>query len=111
MFPCHPHISGYRISDQLSNCLSKLTFRFCKSCLVPRGRSCCDISIIVLKVRQKVVGSVLSMNLLQFCARFEVLTVAVMKTAVFWMLSRVALVTTDVSEERSASIIKGTRID
>jgi hypothetical protein len=33
-----------------------------------------------------------------------------MKKAVFWMLRHVALVTTDVSKERSASIIRVTRI-
>jgi hypothetical protein len=33
-----------------------------------------------------------------------------MKNAVFWDIKPVALVRTDVSEERSASIIRGTRV-
>jgi hypothetical protein len=38
-------------------------------------------------------------------ARFEVFTAVTMKNAVFWDVSRAALVRTDVSEELSASII------
>jgi hypothetical protein len=38
----------------------------------------------------------------------ELLTL--LKSAVFWVLRSVALVTTDVSEERSASIIRVTRV-
>jgi hypothetical protein len=42
--------------------------------------------------------------------RFEVFTAVTMKNCVFWMLGRVALVRTDVSEEFSASFIRETRI-
>jgi hypothetical protein len=42
--------------------------------------------------------------------RFEVFTAVTMKNGVFWDVSRVALVRTDVSEELSASFIKVTRI-
>jgi hypothetical protein len=43
--------------------------------------------------------------------RFEVFTAVIMKIGVFWdVLCRVTLVRTDVSEERSASIIRVTRI-
>jgi hypothetical protein len=44
------------------------------------------------------------------CVQFEVFTAMTMKNGVFWMLSRVALVRTDVSEELSASFIRVTRI-
>jgi hypothetical protein len=43
--------------------------------------------------------------------RFEVFTAVTMNNAVFWMLRRVALVRTEVSEESSVSIIRVTRID
>jgi hypothetical protein len=42
--------------------------------------------------------------------RFEVFTEVTMKNGVFWMLRLVALVTTDVSDEPSASFIRVTRI-
>jgi hypothetical protein len=42
--------------------------------------------------------------------RFEVFTTVTMKNVVFWDVNRVALVRTDVSEERSASFIRVTRI-
>jgi hypothetical protein len=42
---------------------------------------------------------------------FEAFRTIDMKNAVFWVVRRVALVRTDVSEERSASIIRMTRID
>jgi hypothetical protein len=41
---------------------------------------------------------------------FEVSTAVTMKNGVFWDVSRVALVKTDVSEEISASFIRLTRI-
>jgi hypothetical protein len=41
---------------------------------------------------------------------FEFFTAVTMKNGVFWDVSRVALVRTDVSEELSASIIRTTRI-
>jgi hypothetical protein len=42
--------------------------------------------------------------------RFEVFKAVAMKNAVFWDVSRVALVRTYVLEERSASIIRVARI-
>jgi hypothetical protein len=42
--------------------------------------------------------------------RFEVFTAVTMKNGVFWDVTRVALVRTDVSEELSASFIRVTRI-
>jgi hypothetical protein len=42
--------------------------------------------------------------------RFEVFTAVIMKNGVFWVSRRVTFVRADVSEERSASIIKVTRI-
>jgi hypothetical protein len=42
--------------------------------------------------------------------RLEVVTAVTMKNTVFWVVSRVALVRTNVSEELRASIIKATRI-
>jgi hypothetical protein len=45
-----------------------------------------------------------------FTVRFEVFTAVTMMNAVFEMLRRVALVRTDVSEERIVSIIKVTII-
>jgi hypothetical protein len=42
--------------------------------------------------------------------RFEVFTAVTMKNAVFWDVTLVALVRTDVSEERSTSIIRATEI-
>jgi hypothetical protein len=38
--------------------------------------------------------------------RFEVFTAVTMKNAVFWDVTRVTLVRTDVSKERSVSIIR-----
>jgi hypothetical protein len=46
-----------------------------------------------------------------FVGKFEVFMAVTMKNGVFWDVSRVDLVRTDVSEELSASIIKVTRID
>jgi hypothetical protein len=43
-------------------------------------------------------------------AGFEVLTAVTMKNGVFWDVRRVALVRDNVSEERSASIIRVTRV-
>jgi hypothetical protein len=42
--------------------------------------------------------------------KFDVFTAVTVKNDVLWMLRRVALVRTDVWEERSASIIRVTRI-
>jgi hypothetical protein len=44
------------------------------------------------------------------CVGFEVFTAVTTKNGVFWMLRRVALARTDVSEELSASFIKVTRM-
>jgi hypothetical protein len=42
--------------------------------------------------------------------RFEILMAVAIKNAVFWDVSRVALVGTDISEEPIASVIRVTRI-
>jgi hypothetical protein len=56
------------------------------------------------------VGPKIGLNHTDFLVIFEVSTAATMKNGVFWDVSRVALVRTDVSEKLSSSFIRVTKI-
>jgi hypothetical protein len=70
-----------------------------------RNAISCDIKTQFVPHR-KHVTSLLQRPARQCYERFEVFKAMTMKDAVFWDVSRVALVKADISEERSASIIK-----